>query len=216
MHELGLLDELLKLPHTRGLQTGGAGRRHGDTLRRLHAPAPPLRLHRDDAAMGLPRLPRRQGARAIPTSRCSMQAEVDQPASRRADASSASTPSRPSGPLQVRAALTVGCDGRRSTLRAQAQLAGRRHRRADRRPLDAHLAPSPATRKPMGASTREASSCYRPRRLLAVRLTSFAKERAERMQAGGSAGLPAASSPRRCRSSPIGVDELQTGTTLSC
>ena len=68
MDELGLLDELLKLPHNKVPQLQVHGRRHAGHHRRLHLPAAAPRVHRADAAVGLPRLPRRSRARSIPTS----------------------------------------------------------------------------------------------------------------------------------------------------
>ncbi len=62
MEELGLLDELLKLPAQSRAASSGADRRHGDQLRQLLLPAAGARLHRHDAAMALPQLPRREGA----------------------------------------------------------------------------------------------------------------------------------------------------------
>ena len=57
--------------------SAGASAARRVTDRRLHAPADALQVPRADAAVGLPRLPRRAGARAIPTFELRMQAEVD-------------------------------------------------------------------------------------------------------------------------------------------
>ncbi len=68
MDELGLLDELLKLPHNKvarlGVQVGDTSINIAD----FTWLPPQLRVHRADAAMGLPRLPRRRGRAPIPTS----------------------------------------------------------------------------------------------------------------------------------------------------
>ena len=57
MHELGLLEEFLKLPHTKirtaNLEIGDEHLHH----RRFHAPAHGLQIHRPDAAMGLSGFP---------------------------------------------------------------------------------------------------------------------------------------------------------------
>ena len=70
MHELGLLEEFLKLPHTR-IRTANIdfGDQHftiGD-FSRLPTVA---QIHRPDAAMGLPGFPGGAGARSCPTSIC--------------------------------------------------------------------------------------------------------------------------------------------------
>ncbi len=69
MEELGLLDELLKLPHNpvRELQV----RISDETINlQLRLPAEEARLHRHDAAMALPQLSRRSRDGAIPISIC--------------------------------------------------------------------------------------------------------------------------------------------------
>jgi 2-polyprenyl-6-methoxyphenol hydroxylase-like FAD-dependent oxidoreductase len=60
MHELGLLDEFLKLPHQEVRTLGGMVRRRAQfPIADFSAPADALQVHRADAAVGLPRLPRR-------------------------------------------------------------------------------------------------------------------------------------------------------------
>ena len=71
MHELGLLDEFLKLPAPGGATHLGA--QIGDTTVTLadftHLPTA-LQVHRPHAAVGLPQLPRRRRRSAIPASVC--------------------------------------------------------------------------------------------------------------------------------------------------
>ena len=97
-------------------------RRQARPARRLPRPAGALRVHRDDAAVGVPRLPRRRGAEA---------ADVHVAHARRghrpdrggADASSACAARRPTATSRSAPSCTVGCDGRHSTVRAAAGLA---------------------------------------------------------------------------------------------
>ena len=57
MHELGLLDEFLKLPHQAGPELlGGIIGDTPITHRRFHPSADALQVHRADAAVGLPRI----------------------------------------------------------------------------------------------------------------------------------------------------------------
>ena len=65
MDELGLLDEFLKLPHQEVSRFGAQFGEERVAGRRLLPPAGALPLHRHDAAMGLPRFPRRPG-QALP------------------------------------------------------------------------------------------------------------------------------------------------------
>src|SRR5712671_2865633 len=60
MHELGLLDEFLKVPHQEVSRlTFQVGAEHPDGG--LEASADPLQIRRADAAVGLPRFPRQAG-----------------------------------------------------------------------------------------------------------------------------------------------------------
>jgi 2-polyprenyl-6-methoxyphenol hydroxylase-like FAD-dependent oxidoreductase len=59
----------------------------------------------------------------------------------------------PDGPFEIRADLVVGCDGRHSTVRAAAGLAGRGRRRADRRALVPDLAATVGNRRQSLART---------------------------------------------------------------
>ena len=70
MHELGLLDEFLRLPHQEAPQLAGQVGDDRDPGRRFPPPADPLPLHRLHAAVGLPRLPGRAGRGATPASTC--------------------------------------------------------------------------------------------------------------------------------------------------
>ena len=76
MHELGLLDEFLKLPHQELRELVAADRRGPRRARRFLASADALPLHRPHAAMGLPRFPRRRRRRRYPNFKLEMQAEV--------------------------------------------------------------------------------------------------------------------------------------------
>ena len=122
MHELGLLEEFLKLPHQAGAAADGGI--VGDTPvpdRRLLAPADALQVHRDDAAVGLPRFPGRQRRGAIRRFQLRMQAEVTGliEESGRVAGVRATTPE---GPLSVARDLVVGADGRGSIVRERAGL----------------------------------------------------------------------------------------------
>ena len=59
MHELGLLDEFLKLPHQESSRAERSDRRHQTHLGRFHPLAYSLRLYRFYAAVGFSRLSRR-------------------------------------------------------------------------------------------------------------------------------------------------------------
>ena len=123
MDELGLLDEFLQRPHQRLRGDRRLVRRRACPARRLPRPAGALRVHRDDAAVGVPRFPRRARRGSCRRSRCGCAPTSPgliedggrvvgvRGTSRRA-ATSRSAPS-----------CTVGCDGRHSTVRAAAGLA---------------------------------------------------------------------------------------------
>jgi 2-polyprenyl-6-methoxyphenol hydroxylase-like FAD-dependent oxidoreductase len=120
MHELGLLDEFLKLPHEEARTLNGqvgdmaftvADFSHLPTRCKFIAFMPQwdfLNFLADKA-------------RRYPTFRLLMQAEATDVI----DASGEITGVRattPDGPLEIRASLVVGCDGRHSTVRASAGL----------------------------------------------------------------------------------------------
>lgn len=121
MDELGLLDELLALPHNKvsklGIEIGTTPVRFADfsflPARYAFIALMPQWDFLDFLAAK---------ARAYPNFKLIMQANVTGliEESGRIVGVDARTPD---GPLEVRARLTVGCDGRRSTVRAQAELA---------------------------------------------------------------------------------------------
>lgn len=120
MDELGLLDELLKLPHSKvsklGVQVSGTPINFADFTflppRRAFIALMPQWDFLDFLA---------DKARAYPNFKLIMQARVDDliEEAGRIVGVRATTPE---GPLEVRAKLTVGCDGRTSTVRAKAGL----------------------------------------------------------------------------------------------
>ena len=68
MHELGLLEEFLKLPHTK-IRTANVEIGDEPFHRRRFCPAAhSLQIHRPDAAMGFPGFPRRQRQSTFPIS----------------------------------------------------------------------------------------------------------------------------------------------------
>ena len=70
MHELGLLEKFLKLPHTQNQHRQSGDRRQAFHRRRFHPPAHRLQIHRPDAAMGFSGFPGRRGEAAFPISIC--------------------------------------------------------------------------------------------------------------------------------------------------
>ena len=120
MHELGLLDAFLALPHQEVRELHGLVGDTEDHARRFLAPADALPFYCDDAAMGFSRLPRRAG-RHYPGFHVAMQAEVTELiehggriAGVRGEA--------PGGKFEVRADLVIGADGRHSVVRERAGL----------------------------------------------------------------------------------------------
>jgi 2-polyprenyl-6-methoxyphenol hydroxylase-like FAD-dependent oxidoreductase len=121
MHELGLLEQFLKLPHQKVAALGG---RFGERLYRLADFS-----HLPTACKFIALMPQwdfldfiADQGRRYPGFQLKMQAEATdlildggRVAGVRATA--------PAGPLEVRAALTVGCDGRHSMVRQKAGLA---------------------------------------------------------------------------------------------
>ena len=118
MVELGLIDEFLKLPHQEGRNAVRADRRRTRSSGGFPPSADPLQIHRADAAMGLPQLPRRAGKRYA-TFDLRMQAEATDLIEEggRIVGVNAKTPD---GTLTIRADLVVGCDGRHSIVREKA------------------------------------------------------------------------------------------------
>ena len=199
MDELGLLDDLLKLPHNKvarlGVQVGDTSINFADFTwlppRYAFIALMPQWDFLDFLA---------DEARKYPNFKLIMQANVVDLIEEdgRVVGVRGTTPE---GPLEVRAKLTVGCDGRKSTVRAKAGLEVEDigapidvfWMRISRRPGDPPIGRAPRRRQLF----RHA----RPRRLLPARLR-HPQERRRAHQGGGPAGLPRRSSPRRCRSSP--------------
>ena len=134
MDELGLLDAFLQRPHQRLRAMRGVFGSERDPARRLQRPARALCLHRHDAAVGVPRLPRRRGEEAARV-RAAHAGRRDRARDRGDGRVAGVRGSSPEGEFEIRADCTIGCDGRHSTVRAAAGLRGRGRRRADRRAL---------------------------------------------------------------------------------
>ncbi len=119
MHELGLLDEFLKLPHQEGRQPRIPDRRRTAADGGLQPSAGALQIRRADAAVGLPQFPGRQGqALSVVSSADAGRGEgADRAGRPRRRCSRAKTPG---GDVEIRASLVVGCDGRHSTVRERA------------------------------------------------------------------------------------------------
>ena len=129
MSELGLLDEFLKLPHQKATTVGAwfgdkeyafADFTHLPTRAKFIALMPQWDFLNFLADHGkrLPTFHLRTRAEAV-----DLIEEGGRVVGVRANT--------PEGPLEVRADLTVGCDGRHSTVRERAGLQGRGYRRAD-------------------------------------------------------------------------------------
>ena len=153
-----------------GAPAPGSDRRRDSDRRRFRPSADPLQVHRDDAAVGLPRLPRPARASDTPTFDLRMRAEAKglREEAGRVVGVQAETPD---GPLEVRADLVVAADGRGSVLRAAAGLPVKElgapmdvfGSGLSRRPSDTDRDPRPLRRR---AHLRD----DQPRRALAVRL----------------------------------------------
>ena len=98
-------------------------------------------------------------ARALPDFTLRMQAEVDGVSSRRTDASSGVVATTPDGPLEIRADLVVGADGRRSVVRERAGLRVDGSRRADGRAVVPHVARAPTIRSDIRPATSVPATC---------------------------------------------------------
>ena len=120
MDELGLLDELLKLPHNKvsrlGVQVGDTSINFADFTwlppRHAFIALMPQWDFLDFLA---------KEARKYPNFKLIMQANVTDLVEERGRIVGVRA-TTPDGPLEVRARLTVGCDGRKSTVRAKAGL----------------------------------------------------------------------------------------------
>ena len=139
-------------PHQR-LSGRGRLRRRARPARRLQRPARALRLHRHDAAVGLPRLPRRRGA-TLPAFTLRMQAEVTgliEDGGRVAGVRGRAPEGRVRGPRRLHGRLRrPPFDGAR-----RRRPGGRGRRRADRRALvPRRPRPRPRRREPLPASAR--------------------------------------------------------------
>jgi 2-polyprenyl-6-methoxyphenol hydroxylase-like FAD-dependent oxidoreductase len=120
MHELGLLDEFLKLPHTRAHTLGGAfGREQFTFVDFSHLPTRckfiALMPQWDFLNFLADHGKRYPGFRLLMRTEAS---DVIEEAGRVVGVRAAS----PDGPLEIRADLVVGCDGRHSTIRERAAM----------------------------------------------------------------------------------------------
>ena len=139
MHELGILDDFLKRPHEEVKELHGVVGQFEATIADFrHLPT-----HCKFIAL----MPQwdflnflvEQGKR-FPTFHVRMQADVKELIEEDGKIVGVRAVT-PTGPLEVRATLTVGCDGRHSTVRERRRLRRPRSRLTNRRPLDAHHAP---------------------------------------------------------------------------
>ena len=158
-----------KLPHEKALTIGAFFGDREYAFADFTPSADALQVRRTHAAVGFPQFPRRARQDAIPPSICAC-ARKRSISSRRTAASPGCAPHAAMGAMEVRADLTVGCDGRHSTVRARAGLTGRGSRRADGRALVSALRKKPATPRRPWADSRPAHivDSDQPRRLLAV------------------------------------------------
>ncbi|MEO7852635.1 MAG: FAD-dependent oxidoreductase, partial [Rubrivivax sp.] len=128
LDDLGLLDAFLHRPHQKLRYPGSLHRRAARSHRRLQRPAATLRLHRDDAAVGVPGFPGSE-ARNMPHFTLRMQAEVDGLLSD-AEGHVLGVKGHRTGEgkvprdnrFELLAGCTIACDGRHSTVRAAAGL----------------------------------------------------------------------------------------------
>ena len=148
-------------------------------------------VHRDDAAMGIPRFPARRGARPIPASRSLMERRGDR--LRRARAGGSPASGCEDGARAARRSWSSPPTGATRWCATARTAAARGSRRADGRVL---VPPAQgAGSDERGAARRRSTGgrmhgADRPRRLLAVRLSSFAKGAAEAIRARGHRGVP--------------------------
>ena len=134
MYELGILDDFLKRPHQEVRALAGQIGDERVVARRFLASADALPLHRFDAAMGLSRFSRRAGAALseLPPQDAGARVTDLSSSDGRVLGRQAETPD---GPLEIRADLVVGADGRHSDVRDARRARGRGFRRADGRAL---------------------------------------------------------------------------------
>ena len=152
-------------------------RRQDGGDRRPHASAGARALHRHDAAMGLPRFPREPRQGALPGFTLLMHAEATELIEEggRVVGVRATVDGEAE---EIRADLVVGADGRHSTVREATGPQGARHRRADGRavvPAQPQAGRSGRGDGPLRC--RQHPGDARPRRLLAVRLSSSPRAR---------------------------------------
>ena len=216
MHELGLLDEFLQLPHQKARDSA---RQFGDervTIADFSPPADALQLHRADAAMGLPRFPRRARQALSGASDLLMRAEATGLIEEggRVVGVRATTPD---GQLEIRADLVVGADGRHSTVRERAGLAVDGARRADGRAVVSPAATSRPTRpRPLGRFDAGSILVMLDRGDYWQCAYRDSQGRLEARQGAGHRGVPRARSRGSRRSSPTASTSLRAGTTSSC
>ena len=122
MQELGLLDEFMQRPHQKLREIGGWFGRESVRLGDFGGLPERLRIHRDDAAVGVPRLPLGRGEEAAGV-RAAHAGQRRANWCSTADGSSACAAPSPAARSRSAPTSSVGCDGRHSTVRAAAGLA---------------------------------------------------------------------------------------------
>ncbi len=139
MHELGLLDEFLKRPHQEAREL----RRVSSATSRSRSPTSrtcrPTASSSPSCRSGTSSTSSPSTPGAIPTFHLRMQAEVDRPDRGGRPGRRGAGDDRRAGRSRSGPTLTVGADGRHSTVREPGRPGGRGPRGADRRPLDADL-----------------------------------------------------------------------------
>ena len=219
MHELGLLDEFLERPHQEAReltgQVGGDARARSPTSRHLPTHCKFIALMPQWDFLDFLAEQRASATRASTCSCRPRSTDLIEEDGRvvgvRAHA--------PDGPLEVRAELVVGADGRHSTVRASGRARGRDlgapidvlWMRLSRRPSD------PGDARSAGSTRGQHPRHARPRRLLAVRASSSPRAAYDAIRRARARGVPRARSPalapflarprRRAR---------RAGTTSSC
>ena len=121
MHELGLLEEFLKLPHSE-IRTANLeiGDRHF-TIGDFTPPAHRLQIHRPDAAMGFPGFPGAARPKQFPNFHLLMETEATDLLAQ-GDRIAGVLATGPDGNIDIRAGLTIAADGRHSILRDKSGL----------------------------------------------------------------------------------------------
>ena len=121
MYELGLLHDFLQLPHQQLTSVSGSVRRLRLPGGRFQPSADALQVCRADAAVGLPRISFPSEAKKFSSFHLHMQHDcVD--LIHDEDRVYGVQAQTPDGPVQIRADLVIGCDGRHSTTRKAAGL----------------------------------------------------------------------------------------------